>query len=332
MSAVDTGTDTKPAKTTVRELLLDMWLDGVHGLAPKTAERYRQLADQQIIPHLGAVQIQKLRKAEIIEWHQKLLTSGGKDGRPLSARTVGHAHRVLRKALAHAIDREILTRNVAAAAKVPAVTAPEIQTLNAAQMADVLKACKGHALYPIVALALGTGARRGEILALPWSNVDLEGGTVKIERSLEETRDDLRFKEPKTRHGRRTITLPASAIEALKEHRKRQLEFRLATGLGRPEPDALVFCTVEGEPLSPDNLSRDWHRFVKARKLPAVMFHSLRHSHASALIAAGLDVLSISRRLGHGSPVITLGVYGHLFENKDDAAARAIEAALGPKQ
>ena len=103
---------------------------------------------------------------------------------------------------------------------------------------------------------------------------------------------------------------------------------RLALGMGKPDAETLVFSQHDGSPLSPDNLSRDWRTFVKTRKLPQVMFHALRHSHASALIAKGLDVLTVSRRLGHGSAAVTLNVYAHLFEKTDEQAAAAIDAAL----
>ena len=138
----------------------------------------------------------------------------------------------------------------------------------------------------------------------------------------------LRFKAPKTKHGRRTISLPPSAVDALRAHRLKQLELRVALGQGKPEPDALVFSTIEGAPLSPDNLSRDWRRVVTALNLPRVMFHALRHSHASALIASGLDVLTVVGGSGMGRPVVTLNTYAHLFAKTDETAADAIEAAL----
>ena len=118
------------------------------------------------------------------------------------------------------------------------------------------------------------------------------------------------------------------AVEALRAHRRRQLELRLALGQGKPEPDALVFCDHNGDPIPPNNLSGDWARFVKGRKLPPISFHGLRHSHVSALIAKGVDVLTVSRRIGHASPVVTMRVYAHLFSGTDKAAADAIEAVL----
>jgi integrase len=238
------------------------------------------------------------------------------------------AHRVLHRALARAVATEVVSRNVASIIKPPKVEETEVESLTADQIASVLAALKGHWLQPIAVLALSSGARRGELLALRWTDIDLDTATARIERSLEQTKAGLRFKSPKTKHGRRVIALPPVAVEALPAHRRRQLELRMALGQGKPEPDALVFGTVEGDPIPPNNLSRDWARFVKARKLPAVSFHGLRHSHASALIATGIDALTVSRRIGHASPVVTLKVYSHLFKETDRTAASAIEAAL----
>lgn len=190
-------------------------------------------------------------------------------------------------------------------------------------------ALRGHTIAPIVSLAIATGMRRGELLALQWGDVNLDEASVKVERSLEQTQAGLRFKAPKTKHGRRTIPLPPSAVDTLRSHRRQQLEFRIALGLGKPGTDALVFCTPEGEPLSPNYLSIICRRMTEAKGLPRVRFHALRHSHASALIAAGVDVVTVSRRLGHGSPTITLNVYSHLFAETDITAAAAIERVIG---
>ena len=341
LAEVEKGTAVEPSRTTVAEYLRS-WLDGADDLAGKTRERYRQLAEQQVIPHLGATILQKLRPAQVADWHAVLLKSGGKNGKPLSARTVGHAHRVLHAALARAARLETISRNVAAIVRPPKVEAAEVAIMTAEQVKTVLDVLRTpparagqnsepepHPLYAIIAAAIGTGMRRGELCAVAWGAVNLDAATVRVERSLEETKQGLRLKPPKTKHGHRTISLPANVVQVLREHRRRQAEQRLFMGLGRPGDDDLVFTMADGSALSPDNLSRDWRRTVLSLGLPRVMFHALRHSHASALIAAGLDVLTISRRLGHGSAGFTLKTYGHLFADKADAAARAIDAAMG---
>ena len=183
---------------------------------------------------------------------------------------------------------------------------------------------------PIVAVALGDGGcAAGNYAGSRGVQSTLMRPPSRVERSLEETAAGLRFKSPKTRCGYRTISLPASAVELLEGHRHQQIEQRLMLGLGRLGPDDLVFALPGGSPYPPDKLSRDWGNAVRALRLPPqIMFHSLRHSHASALIAAGLDIVTVSRRLGHGSPAITLGVYAHAFANTDAVAAQAIERAI----
>ena len=186
-------------------------------------------------------------------------------------------------------------------------------------------------LADYVERALSVGSKRVNLSiehALTWENINFADATMRIERSLEQTRTGLSFKRPNTRNGIRQITLPPIATEALQAHRRRQLEFKLATGQGRLEPDALVFTTIDGGAIPPNNLSRDWRRFVQSRKLPEISFHGLRHSHVSALIASRIDPLTISRRVGHANAATTLRLYAHMFENTDAPAAEAIETAL----
>jgi integrase len=327
LKAADDGAHVTPQKTTLADYLRG-WLDSDTDLSPKTLERYRQLADQQIIPHLGATPLQTLRPAQISEWHATLLRCGGVGGRPLSTRTVGHAHRVLHRGLERALSLELVGRNVAHAIRPPKVADTEIASLTAEQIGEVLSKLEGHALHPIAALALGAGMRRGEICALAWGAVDLDAAVLRVERSLEETKAGLRFKAPKTRRGHRLLSLPPNVVEIMRAHQRRQAEQRLVLGLGRAGPDDLVFARPDSSPLSPDNLSRDWRRTARARGLPLVMFHALRHSSASALIAAGLDIGAVSRRLGHANPATTLRIYTHKFGASDKDAAAAIERAM----
>lgn len=324
LNAADEGTLPDPSNSTLAEYLR-AWLDGPLGLSPKTLERYRELGERQIIAHLGSTKLQKLKPEHIQQWHGTLLGTG------LSPRTVGHAHRLLRLVLQCAVKNNTISRNVAAVHAPPKVQEREIAILPADQISDVIARLEGHALFPIVSLALATGMRRGELLALQWGDVDLNAATVRVERSVEETKAGLRIKSPKTKRGRRSITLPPDAVAMLRAHKVKMLELRLTLGAGNIAPESLVFSSVDGGLLSPDNLSRDWRRVSSSRKLPRVPFHGLRHTHVSILIRAGVDILTVSRRLGHNKPSVTLDTYGHLIEGADASAADAISKALGAR-
>jgi integrase len=310
------GTLADPSKLTVSEFLR-AWIDGRKDLTRGSHERYRDVVERQVIPVIGSIELQKLKPIHIRNWLA---------GLGVSARTATTVYRVLYAALKNAVELELVTRNVAAVVKPPKADAPEVEILGAEDIARVLAALKDDPFYPVVALALATGMRRGELLALRWSDVDLAAATVKVERALEETTTGLHFKGPKSKHGKRTISLPPSTVEMLQAYRKAQLEQRLRLGLGKPGADALVFGKETGGPFAPKYLSVRWRRATKG--IVDVTFHALRHSHASALIAAGVDVVTVSRRLGHSSPTITLNVYAHLFTKTDTSAATAIEATL----
>jgi integrase len=159
--------------------------------------------------------------------------------------------------------------------------------------------------------------------------VDVEAGVVRVREALEQTKKyGLRFKATKTGAGRRDITLPDIAVNALREHRREQLELRMKMGSGKLSDAALVFPALDGGPQRPDNFSGDWLAFRTAAKVPDVGLHTLRHTHASMLIAANVDIVEISKRLGHADPSITLKVYAHLFRSDDSKSAAAINATL----
>jgi integrase len=173
-------------------------------------------------------------------------------------------------------------------------------------------------------VALFTGMRLGEALALRWSCVDLDGKVLKVREALEQTKaHGVCFKPPKSKAGRRDISLPDILVDALQKHRKAALELRMQLGVGKLPDDALLFATVDGLPLSPNAVSAAWADFH-----PEATFHALRHCHASQLIDAGVDIVTISKRLGHAKPDITLRIYAHMFRKDDSKAAAAINAAL----
>jgi integrase len=307
---------------------IDQW-EALGNITPKTAERYRELATNQIAPHLGAKPVQKLAAADIEQWHATLKNFGRKDGKGgLSGLTIRHAHRLLSKALKEAARHDLVIRNVAAAEPPPKVAREEITILTDEQVRSVVTALAGTPLFPPVMIALFTGLRRGEILALRWQHVDLDNKIIAVREAMEETKVGLRFKESKSDSGQRDVALPDIVVDVLREHRRQCLQMRLALGLGKITGDTLLFSRLDGGPRSPNTFSKDWAKHAAGLGLAEITFHALRHTHASHLIGAGVDVVRISKRLGHSSPTVTLDTYAHLFARREDKSAAAINDAV----
>ena len=322
LAAVNAGVDVSPSDLTVQQWLM-RWL-AKQKLSARSVETYAAVV-KRLVRQIGPIKIQKLRPVHVSE-----LAMVKRDGSPLSAAAERQTRRVLKAALQAAVEIELIGRNVGLVGARVAAEDTEVDIPSPSEIAAVLDELRDNPIFPIVALALASGARRGEILGLRWTDINMDTGTVTIVRSLEKTvKYGLKFTKPKTKYGRRAITVPAETIDVLREHRRQQLELRMKIGAGRPGPDALVFCTPEGKPLRPDALSEMWKRAVKGRWT----FHAIRHCHASALIAAGIDIVTISRRLGHSGPHITLSTYSHAFrDTPDTAAAEAISKVLGAKR
>jgi integrase len=324
------GAYVEPARTTLAAFL-DRWLDHVKTqVSPRSYERYCELARKNIAPLLGATPLSKLQPAAISSAYAKALTSGRRDGTGgLSARSVHHMHRILRQALQQAVRWQILVRNPADLVKPPRVERKKSPTLSAEQAAQLLDALAHSRVYWPTLIALATGMRRGEILALRWEHVDLDRGMVRVVETVEQTKTaPLRFKPPK--NGKtRAITLPAFAVTELRRLKRQQSEELLRLGI-RQTAATLVCGRADGEVHSPLALTFEFARFVRQMKdLPQVRFHDLRHSHATQLLASGIHPKIAQERLGHSSISVTLDLYSHAVETLQDEAASRVDAALG---
>jgi integrase len=333
INQMNEGTYVEGSKLTLGEFLLErlaQWEAGKK-ISNKTAERYRELITNQIIPHIGDRRLQKLKAIEIENWHNALVAGGRKDGKGgVSNRTIGHAHRVLSKALKEAARFDLVVKNVAATEKPPKVGGDEeIQIIGEQRLGELLAKLRGRAIYPKAITSLFAGLRRGELLALRWRHIDLDRKLLQVREALEETKaHGIQVKVPKSKAGRRDIKLPEIVVEVLRDHRKAQLELRVRLGLGKLADDDLLFPTLDGSLPSPRAFSAEWADVAASIGMPDITFHALRHTHASQLIAAGIDVVRISKRLGHSNPTVTLRVYAHLYHENDEKAAEAINEAL----
>jgi integrase len=331
LRTVDDGSHVDPSHITVREWL-QTWLETVRSeITPKTAERYGEICRNFLMPALGNMGLTRLAPTQIQAAYNAWAIGGRRDGKAggLSPQTRRHIHRVLRTALARAVEQQLIGRNPADVFKkrLPKVERRELVTLTADQSARLLEALAHSRVYWPVLIALATGMRRGEILALRWKNVDLDGGTLRVVESLEQTKTSIRFKAPKSgRH--RAITLPGYAVAELRRLKREQAESLLALGV-RQSGDTLLCCRSDGEPHQPLSLTYEFARFMRRLKdLPRVRFHDLRHSHATQLLASGIHPKIASERLGHASVGITLDLYSHVTDTMQGEAAAKLDTAM----
>jgi len=176
-------------------------------------------------------------------------------------------------------------------------------------------------------LAVTTGLRRGEILALRWQDVNLEAATLAVRRSLEQTTAGLKFKQPKTQKGRRVVALPPITVEALRRHKADPAKVKLFLGPAYKD-QGLICGRVHGTPEGPNEITAGFAALIRNTKLPQIRFHDLRHSHATQLLRQGIHPKIVSERLGHSTVGITLDVYSHVLPDMQEEAARKIDLAL----
>jgi integrase len=305
-------------RQTVADFLLDWLKTAESTIRPSTFVRYAQITRDYLIPSLSRTPLRELTPQHVqtvLDWHVK---QGA-----LSSRSIAHIRGTLRIALNRACKWNLIGRNSAALAEPPKVKRFRIEPLSPEQARQLLEAAKGNRLEALYAVALALGLRAGEILGLTWQNIDLEHGQLTVLQALQRQKGrGLVTVEPKTDRSRRTLMLPAPLIAALKAHRVRQLEQRLAAG-SRWRDSGFVFTSSVGSGLEPRNLHRSFKAMLARAGLPDVRFHDLRHSAASLMLAQGVPLRVVMEVLGHSSIGITANVYSHVMPTlMQDAAAK----------
>jgi len=329
LRTVDKGAHVESTKLTIDEFL-KQWIETVRSqVSPKTHERYSEIVNNYLIPVFGNCPMLKLTPPIIQKSYNEWETAGRRDKKDggLAPRTRLHFHRIFRSALKHAVELQLIIRNPADFVRPPRPKKTTIATLTVEQSASLLNGIQNKPIYWPVLLALTTGMRRGEILALRWKNVDFKEKTIRVVESLEQTKQGIRFKAPKTERTRAVI-LPDYAIEKLTSLKKKQAD-ELAELKIVQSQETLVCCRFDGRPLWPTSVT---HEFVKAiRKLsslPRIRFHDLRHSHATQLLTAGIHPKIAQERLGHSTITTTLDLYSHVTTTMQDDAASKLDSAL----
>jgi integrase len=303
---------------------LNLWLASTKiEVSPKTHERYAEIVRCYLVPGIGGLALQRLAPSDIQRAYNSFT-------RKPSPRTRRHIHRILRSALARAVEQQALARNPADALKrLPKVERKPPATLTVEQSQRLLAAIKHTTTYWPVMLALATGLRRGELLALRWRNVDLDRGTIRVVESLEQTKAGFRFKSTKSEKGR-GVALPSFAIAELRKHKQAQAEALLALGV-RQSGDTLVCGRIDGQPKQPASLTHEFTYLVGriGRDFPRIRFHDLRHSHATQLLASGVHPKVVQERLGHSTIAVTMDIYSHVTPEMQSEAVAKLNLAFG---
>ena len=325
---------------------LDRWV-GTVSVRRKTVRSYQQFVTLHLKPGLGRIRLTKLTPGHV----RTLLAEKEKAG--LSIRTVTLMRDVLRIALNQAVTDGAAARNVAALVKRPKPTRRQGPILSPEEAPVFLARIAGTRLAPVITIGLSVGLRLGEVLGLQWSAVDLDEGVIRVERGLETIGRDRSLVALKSKESRRTIHLPEFVRVALVQHRQHQRERQLlAGGKWRAEGSTFVFTTRDGRPLDGCGVTRDLKRLLTrtwvggrkecehprvinrqcadcgAEHLPALSFHSLRHSCASILLAQGVPVRDVAEILGHSDVRLTLGTYAHVIEAGRNRAAGVMDRVL----
>lgn len=338
LEARNRGIDLSPRTVTISELLERFVADRrSKGRALRTLQRYEELATFSIGKHLGSLPLAKLSPAHLSAWLSVLSEKGSVSGKPLSPKSVRHAFALLRAALRWAVRHDLAGRNAADAVDAPSVPRSEARALGEDEAAQFLAFADGTRWGPFFRLALGTGARRGELLALRWDDVSIPSigqARLTIRRAFVELKGkDQHLVEKSTKTDRvRVIPLGVLAIDALRRQRVTQGEDRLAAGGlvadgGRYHDSAHVFQELEGGPVWPDAATKAFIRLRRNAKVQATL-HDLRHTAASWMLAGGVDVAAVARILGHTTPSTTLGIYAHALPAAETRAMMAIDERL----
>lgn len=329
LNSLQQGTFVQPTAITVEHFLRDRWLPAAKGtIRPTTYSSYEIHVRVYLVPAFGHLRLPQISPLAINAFYGELLK--GWNGRAaLSPSSVRRIHATLHRVLRDAVRWQLIVRNQAGAADPPRARRPETKVWTPAQLHTFLADAAGDRYYTLWLFYILTGVRRGEALALRWSDVDLQAGTAAIRRSLVPVNHGLVFGEPKTDRGRRLIGLDPALVSALGEHWRGQAKGRLRLGVDYEDQD-LVFAHPDGRPLHPERVSRWFAKLVRKTGAPPIRLHDLRHLHATLALAAGVAPRVLADRLGHSTTVVTTDTYQHVLPDLDHDAARRVAALVFP--
>jgi integrase len=335
LSDLGRGTFVTPHKLTLGEWL-DTWLKYYKqpSIRPVTFDSYETMVRCHLKPVLGHISLKDLRPEHVQRFYNAKRDAG------LSQRSVRLLHTVLHNALKQAMKNPLVVRNVSEATTRPAGTTRTMQPLTMEQVNHFLTAVKEDRLFAALLLEVGTGLRRGELLALRWQDIDLDAGVLQVRQTLVRVRHHsplhsdrkthLIFQEPKTLHSKRTIPAPGDSILELRRYKALQAQEKLLLAHAYND-QGLVFCQPNGSPIDPRNFTRAFDRLLKQAGLPHIRFHDARHTFATLMLELGESPKVVQEMLGHSRIATTLDIYSHVSLDLEKRASARLNAALrGP--
>jgi integrase len=322
----DRGLPITGERQTVAQFL-SVWLETIRPtVGVGTWKRYEEIVRLHLIPAIGAHSLAKLSPQNVQALYAAKLEAG------LSTTTVHHIHAALHLALESAVSLDLVARNVTDRVTAPKMRRHEMEVLSPKQSRTLLNAISGDELEALYVLALTTGMRQGELLALKWRDIDLDAEWLRIHATVRKLRGAFIYAPPKTKRSRRGVALTTMAIEALKRHGVRQAEAKAIVGPAWQDND-LVFADAVGGPLEGRHVLRHYFRpLLQAAGLPPIRFHDLRHTTATLLLAQGIHPKVVSEMLGHTTIGITLDTYSHVLPEMQREAATSLDQLLSQEE
>ena len=304
---------------------MDVWFENYAKIKvrPSSHQTYRGYIENHIKPNIGSIPLNKLTSLELQKLYKKLLGNGRverieskKQPKGLSAKTVRNINQIICSALNLAIEQRLILTNPADACALPKLEHREMKTLPVEQLTSFLREAKESGVFEMYYIELATGLRRGELLGLKWSDIDLEHGSLRVQRQIARIDGEIVEAPLKTKNAYRTLPLSADAIDVLKTQKKK---------CGNSQ---YVFPSPTGGPISPDSVLHMLHRVLERAGLPKVRFHDLRHTFATLALQNGVDIKTVSGMLGHFSAGFTLDTYAHVTTAAQKEAANTMGGVL----
>lgn len=320
LEQVRTGMAGRNEKQTVAEYL-DSWLAGKHALRPSTQRAYESHIRTYLTPLIGQLRLTALRADHLDAMYDAI--RAGKLRKAPSAATVRRIHATLHSALTTAYKRRLIAYNPAGQVELESAQHHVRDIWSPSQLDTFLDFSASDRLGPAYYLIAMTGLRRGELCGLRWSDLDLDAGTATIVQQHVEVGRTISVGDPKTKRGARSFPLDSATVAVLRSHKAAQAAERLAWGASYAD-HGLVFCKEDGAPLRPEYVTRHFLALSKKAGLPRIVLHGLRHTHASHALAAGVDVVLVSHRLGHSSTTLTRDTYQHVMPEQAREAAELV--------